>query len=103
MLPLAGAAAKNKVTEAQAQVGTASGLISDLANLAGGKAASTTGLLAGLAGGTGGEAAKTFASIPGADLLIQALSTPGVAQALISALPVDQVPGFAATKSALGM
>jgi len=92
-LPFAPASAKTKAQAAQAQATDAAGLGADVQSLLGGKPASSDGLMSKLSSG-GLNLGERFKGIPGADMLQQVLGTPGIADALMKNLPVDQVPGY---------
>jgi hypothetical protein len=111
-LPLAGDKAKKKVESAQGALDVSNGLKTDLASVAAGKAPATDGVLAQIAASqiAPKEGAKPTPSpldklkkIPGAQTVVDVLSTPGVAGALVQSLPLDKVPGYGTAAQALGL
>lgn len=100
-LPFAGSAAKAKVTAAEAQVGSAKELQSELATLSGGGKPAADSILGHLSSGTGPSLEDRFKGLPLAGTLQTVLGNKDVVSALISAAPLDNVPGFATAKQAL--
>jgi hypothetical protein len=111
-VPFAGDKARKKVDQAQASVDVANGIRTDLTAVSQGRAPATDGVLAQIAASQ--AAAKPGApapaspldrikSIPGAQAVIDVLSTPGVAAALVQSLPLDKVPGYSTAVQALGL
>lgn len=101
LLPFAGASVKAKVDEAQVQAEAAKGLHTDLTNLRAGKKVDPKGILAGFAAGKPAASSDRLKDIPGAAKISSFLATPGLAQALVSNLPVDKIPGYSAALAAL--
>lgn len=100
-VPFAGAAAKSKVATAQAQVDSATTLKGELASLTKGQAPAAGGILAGIAGGTGPTLADRFKGLPLAGTLQTVLGNQEMIKGLMSALPLDQVPGYTTASQAL--
>ncbi len=99
-LPFAGSAAKKTLEAAKAKTADANGLLGDLKGLLAGKAAGGEGVLAQVAKGSF-HVGERLKNLPGAELLQQVLGTPGIADALMKMLPVDQVPGYDTVQKAL--
>ena len=103
--PLGGSKAKARVEQAQGKLDTATALKSDFALLADGKAPAKDGLLTKLTSASDPNAKsgimERIKALPGAEMVVSALATPGVPEALIAMTPLDQVPGLPAAVSAL--
>lgn len=108
-LPMAGKSAKAKVTSAEAQVATVTQLKGELASLAKGEKPAADGILAKIAASAGTPAAggasvslgERLKGLPLASAVQGAFGNPELVRALVSNLPVDKVPGFAAAQQAL--
>lgn len=99
-LPFAGASVKKALEAAKARTADATSLTGDLKGMLGGKAPAGEGIMSQVAKGSL-NLGERFKGLPGADLLQQVLGTPGMADALIKMLPVDQVPGYATVQGLL--
>jgi hypothetical protein len=111
-LPFAGDKAKKKVESAQGALDVSNGIKTDLSAVAAGKAPAADGVLAQIAASqlAPKEGEKPSPSpldklkkIPGAETVVNVLSTPGVAGALVQSLPLDKVPGYSTAAQALGL
>lgn len=100
-VPFAGTSAKGKVTAAQAQFDAATTLKGELTGLSAGKAPVASGILGSIASGTGPSLADRFKGLPLAGTVQTILGNPEMVKALVSALPLDQVPGYATAAQAL--
>lgn len=102
-LPFAPKSQKDRVAALQVGVDTVAGLKGELTELSQGRPAKADGILAGLSSGKGPSLTDRLKGLPGAEVLQSVLGAPGVAQALVTATPVDQAPGYATAAAALGM
>lgn len=102
-LPFAPKSQKDKVSTMQAGVDTLTALKGELTGLSQGRPAKADGIMAGLASGQGPSLTDRLKGVPGADVLQSVLGAPGVAQALVSATPVDQAPGYGTAAAVLGL
>ncbi len=100
-VPFAGEAAKAKVVAAQSQVSAATELKTELTGLSKGQAPAATGILGSLAGGSGPSLADRFKGLPLASTAQAVLGNQELVKSLVSALPLDQVPGYATASQAL--
>ncbi|MFM2091786.1 MAG: hypothetical protein RLZZ127_2275 [Planctomycetota bacterium] len=111
-VPFAGDKAKKKVDSAQGALDVANGVRTDLTAISNGQTPAADGMLAKIAAAQmapkeGDKPAPSpldkLKAIPGAQAAIDVLSTPGVAGALVQALPLDKVPGYSTAAQALGL
>lgn len=100
-LPFAGDMAKKALDAAKAKVVDSDGLLGGLKGLLAGQAPAAGSVMSQVAQGSF-NVGERFKGLPGADLLQQVLGVPGMTNALVSMLPVDQVPGYATVQALLG-